>query len=288
MLVSQEVSPDKLPAKVKEGLQAKYKDAKIQFASKSSGTQVRYSINIVHNKERLRVTFAEDGDLIEVSKAITAKELPKPVVDAVMAKFPGAMIELPVKITRKGMTYFDLEIHTDDEKLYSMVLDEKGKILEQKNRKEEENPPPPTKTKSPPEKKEKNKPFTPSDLPEKVLTTIKKEYGSLQIVSGKETYFGKVRVFAVDLLEDGRDIRCMVDLEGTILASTRSLNPAKVPKEIQTVIDKKYPGFKFRYGIESRELNKLGYYIVLEDKEGTTTEITFDAKFNITKEKSSK
>lgn len=138
VMADEKIDIDKLPAKVKDTIKAKFKDAEAVSAEKETedGKTV-YEIQLKEKDAKFEAKIAEDGTLIEVEKPVAIKDLPKEITDAIEAKFPKAELKTAELSTKGDKTAYEVVITTADKKKVEVVLDPKGKILETEDVKEE-------------------------------------------------------------------------------------------------------------------------------------------------------
>lgn len=129
---------DKLPAKVKDAIEAKFKNAKAESATtgKEDG-DVYYDVVLKEKGKTIEATFDDDGDLIQVEREIDPKDLPKAVAAALKAKFPRGTVTGADEVTKGSEVTYEVEVETARKTKYDVTLDAKGKILEAKETKED-------------------------------------------------------------------------------------------------------------------------------------------------------
>jgi len=130
---------DKLPAKVKEALKAKYPEGKLLSAEKEEeNKKIQFEVVVEDKGAKLEVVLKEDGTIVAVEKAITIKDLPKEVTDALEAKYPKATYKVVEEITKGEKISYEVLLVTAETKTFEVVLDPKGKILETEEKKTKE------------------------------------------------------------------------------------------------------------------------------------------------------
>ena len=79
----------------------------------------------------------EDGTILEIEKEIPVADLPKPVADALKAKYPKAKVAKAEEITKGKKKSFEVHLKDGDKSLEA-VLDPSGKILKEEEGEEDE------------------------------------------------------------------------------------------------------------------------------------------------------
>ena len=130
---------DKLPAKVKEAIKAKFPDAELVSAEKDTEKgKVSYEVIIKNKGKELEVILTEDGKITALERVIDAKDLPKAVAEAFEKKYPKATIKKVEEVTKGEKVSYELEITVGDKKL-EVTFDSEGKFLEEEDASKEKN-----------------------------------------------------------------------------------------------------------------------------------------------------
>jgi uncharacterized membrane protein YkoI len=126
---------DKLPKAVLDAVKDKYPGAELLGAEKEdeNGKTV-YEVALKHKGQKLEATFKPDGTFVSVEKEIEAKDLPKAVADALEAKYPKATYKKVEEETEGDKVTYEVLLVTAEKKTVEVVLDPKGKILEEENK----------------------------------------------------------------------------------------------------------------------------------------------------------
>ncbi len=127
----EKVPLDKLPAKVKDAVKAKFPDAEFVSASKEIEDKVLlYEVKIKSKKQTIEVTVTEDGKIVEIEAAIAPGDLPKAVVDSLFRTY-GPVNFLKVEDIVKGdKKYYEvLIVHARGARKTEVEIDKDGKIL---------------------------------------------------------------------------------------------------------------------------------------------------------------
>jgi Putative beta-lactamase-inhibitor-like, PepSY-like len=75
-----------------------------------------------------------DGSIVCIEMQIDAKDLPKPVAEALAAKYPKATYKIVEKIAKGDAITYEVLLETAEKKKLEVVFDPKGKLLEEENK----------------------------------------------------------------------------------------------------------------------------------------------------------
>ena len=127
------VELDKLPAKVKEAVKAKFPDAELVSAAKEKdGDKTIYEVTIKNKKKNIDVTVSEDGKIVSVEVEIDYKALPKAVAEAFAAKYSKAKVTKCEEITKDGKVTFEV-IFSAGGKDFEAVFEPTGKFVSEED-----------------------------------------------------------------------------------------------------------------------------------------------------------
>ena len=133
----EKVPLDKVPAKLKDAVKAKFPDAELVSAStEKEGGKTVYEINIKNKGKTIEVSLTEDGKIVSLEMEIAAKDLPKAVADAFEKKYPKATVKKVEEVTKGDKISYELQIAVGDKKL-EVVFDAQGKFLEEEDKSKE-------------------------------------------------------------------------------------------------------------------------------------------------------
>jgi hypothetical protein len=134
----EKVPLDKVPAKVLDGVKQKYPNAKLLGASKEKEDgKWQYEIELQNGEQRIDITLLEDGSIESIEVTIAAADLPKPVKEAIDAKYANAKIEKAEEITKRDQSQvFEVVLTTSDKKKVEVVLKPDGKIEKEESKSE--------------------------------------------------------------------------------------------------------------------------------------------------------
>ena len=89
---AQKIEPDKLPAKIKEAVKARFPGAEVTSAEKEKENgEIVYDLELKHQGRKYEMDIKEDGTVMEIEKEI--KDPPAAITKAIQAKYPGAKIK---------------------------------------------------------------------------------------------------------------------------------------------------------------------------------------------------
>jgi hypothetical protein len=137
----EKIALNKLPKAVVDALKARYPKAELVSATteKEKG-ETFYEVAIKDKDTKYDVTLKADGTITVIEKEITVKDLPKPVADALDAKYPKATIKRIEEVTEGEKVTYEVSLVSADKKTVGLEFDPKGKILEEKKKDEEKKP----------------------------------------------------------------------------------------------------------------------------------------------------
>jgi hypothetical protein len=136
----EKVPLDKVPRAVLDAVKAKFKDAKLVSAEKETeNDKVVYEINLKVNDQTVEVSVTPDGKIVCIEKTITARDLPRPVTEAIDSKYPRATIKKVEAVQKGEKVSYEVLLVTADKKTLEVVFEPQGKVLEEekKDKKEE-------------------------------------------------------------------------------------------------------------------------------------------------------
>lgn len=132
LCVAQEtrVSAKKVPRAVIAAFKSSYPQAVIRGYSKEiENGKVFYEIESTENGMTRDVLYHPDGTVAEVEESMPADELPQAVKDAMAAQYPKAVITLAEKVSRDGVTAYEVHARINKKRI-EVKFDETGKVLE--------------------------------------------------------------------------------------------------------------------------------------------------------------
>ena len=123
---------DKVPAKVKDAVKAKFPNAQMVSAEKETKDgKTSYEIAIKLKGKMIDVGVSDEGKILDVEAVIDFKDLPKTVVEALEKKYPSAKFGTVEEVTKDGKVSYEVVVEQDGKK-WEVLLDKSGKIEETK------------------------------------------------------------------------------------------------------------------------------------------------------------
>jgi uncharacterized membrane protein YkoI len=130
----------------------------------------------------------------EKEEKIPLSEVPKAVIDAVKAKFPGAKIEKAEKEVEDGKTYYELSLELNDDEDLEVKAKPDGTIVEIE------------------------KEIKAEDLPAAVTAALKDKYPGAKIKEAEEVTKGTTVSYEVQIVTaDKKKLEVTLDKNGNIL-----------------------------------------------------------------------
>jgi hypothetical protein len=136
----EKLSPEQLPKAVLDAAKAKFPDAKIIGASKEDENgKTEYEVVMEKEGHHIDASFTATGSIIAIEKTITAKELPKPVRQAIKKRYPKSSFKRIEEITKGDkLTAYEALLTTADKKTVEVVFDPDAKFVKEEVKKESE------------------------------------------------------------------------------------------------------------------------------------------------------
>jgi len=133
----EKVPLDKLPAKIKEAVKAKFPDAEQVSAEKEKEDgKILFEVNVKNKGKVVEITLTEDGKIVELETEITVADLPKAVTEAFEKKYPKATVTKVEEVIAGEKTKYELLI-TFGEKKLEVSFDPKGAFIEEEDKSKE-------------------------------------------------------------------------------------------------------------------------------------------------------
>jgi hypothetical protein len=135
----EKVPLDKLPKAVTDAVKAKFDGAELVSASKEkdNGKDV-YEVAIKHKGTNIDVSLTPEGKIVSIEKEIAAKDLPKPVSEALDAKYPKATIKKLEEVTENDKVVYEALLVTAEQKTVEAVFDPSGKLVKEEKKEKKE------------------------------------------------------------------------------------------------------------------------------------------------------
>jgi len=129
---AEDVALDKLPKAVVDSLKARFPGCEITKAlSETENDKLVYEVSLKHKGATYDIIVTPEGRINVVEKAIDAKDLPKPVTEALNKKYPKAKINLAEELSDGAgkITAYEVHITTADNKTVAIEFEPNGKII---------------------------------------------------------------------------------------------------------------------------------------------------------------
>ncbi len=141
---SQEITPDKVPANVKQGFDKKYPGAsEVRYEMQKKN----YLISFKANEIASTTLFNSYGKWMETRTTITEAEFPKKVTKSIAKNFKGFTMSDPVKVEKPDKVFLYGMIMKNETQGYEVLITSKGDVERKMPLKKEKTP------KAEPEKK---------------------------------------------------------------------------------------------------------------------------------------
>jgi uncharacterized membrane protein YkoI len=206
--VEKMIAAKDLPPAVAKALEKKHPKSTLKTIEEiTSDDKVKYEVILVTaEKKSLEIVLDPSGKILEEKdddedeekeeadeEEIPLDKLPKPVLDAVKAKYPGAELKGASKEEKEGKTIYEVSLK-HKESSYDVSLTAEGKIIEVE------------------------KTIAAKDLPAAVAKAIEQKHPKSTVKKAEEiTADGKVKYEAVIVTADKKTLEVVLDPSGKIL-----------------------------------------------------------------------
>jgi uncharacterized membrane protein YkoI len=131
MAVEKDVSEKQVPAAVHSSFKQAYPGSKdVKYQEETADGKTVYEVEFKDKGKNHEASYSAEGSLIETEETIKTSELPKPIVDAVKAKYPKAVLKEAEKVLKPDGTVSGYEVDiTEGKTALELELDNTGKIL---------------------------------------------------------------------------------------------------------------------------------------------------------------
>jgi hypothetical protein len=137
---AEKITPDKLPQKVKDAMQARFPGLEYTSIEKENeGGKVVYDIELKFKGRKYEADVQEDGTIIEIEKEVDLKDVPKPVLKIIEDKYPKSKI-LDVmevnKVTGKEEKpiHYEVTLETEAKKKIEVIVSLDGKEIKEEGK----------------------------------------------------------------------------------------------------------------------------------------------------------
>ena len=131
---------EKVPKAVRDGVKARFPDAKATDASKETEDgKFVYEVTIKNKEQKIDVTLTPEGELLMIEAEIAKKDLPKVVAKALDEKYPKATYKIVEEINKvekkkETLAYYEVLLETADKHRREVQVSAEGKILMEENK----------------------------------------------------------------------------------------------------------------------------------------------------------
>jgi uncharacterized membrane protein YkoI len=120
-----------VPRAVIAAFQAAYPQATVHgYAREKENGKVYYEVESVEGQTTRDVLYNPDGTVAEIEESVPNSDLPSAGLEALQAKYPGAVVTKVEKITKGDVTEYEAHARVGKKRV-SMELDANGKPLKQ-------------------------------------------------------------------------------------------------------------------------------------------------------------
>ena len=126
----------RVPRAVLNSAKARFPGAEIKQATKETedGEPI-FALGMKHHRHNVDVTLKVDGTVVLVETDVTAKEVPKVVLQAIQQSYPGATVRGAESVykgpeVKKKADYYQFYLLTASETPALLKVDPEGKVLE--------------------------------------------------------------------------------------------------------------------------------------------------------------
>ncbi|MHB1423883.1 MAG: PepSY domain-containing protein [Gemmataceae bacterium] len=128
----EKVPLDKVPKPALKAVKDKFRDAELVSAqTEKENGKVVYEINLKHRGQKIEATVTSNGKIVSIEKTLAARDLPRPVAEAINSKYAKARFQRVEEVTEGDKTSYKVAIVTAVEKPIEIVLEPNGKIVKE-------------------------------------------------------------------------------------------------------------------------------------------------------------
>ncbi len=130
------------PPAVLQAFKTAYPNAEVRgYAEESDGDKKLYEISFTNEGQRVDLSYASDGKLLEVEETIALADLPEAVRTELQRVFPQAEIQRVESVLKGESRAYEVKLSAQEQgeaKHYELLFDPEGKLLKQEIEGEEE------------------------------------------------------------------------------------------------------------------------------------------------------
>lgn len=132
---------DKIPKAVMDTLKSKFAKAEItKWTKETENGTVVYDIEFTQEGRKCEMDIKEDGTIINIERAIEAKDLPEAVTKAIDKKYANSKLKEIMEIKagkEEKLEGYEVVLETADKKSVEVTVAPDGKIVEDTGEKKE-------------------------------------------------------------------------------------------------------------------------------------------------------
>lgn len=220
----EKVPLDKVPKAVLEVVKKRFPKAEVVGTSKETDKdKTVYEVELKQDGKTIDVTLTPEGVITTIEQQIDAKDLPKPVAEALDKKYPKAtykIIEIvyAVKDGKEALDFYEVDLVTADKKEFEVKIAADGTVKEVEEKKAEK-------------KEEKNpglcgdgekgkkgeKEDEDVDLPKAVAGAVKNKFPGGKVVAASKEGKGEKAVYEVELRFKAATLEVLLTSKGEIV-----------------------------------------------------------------------
>lgn len=224
---------DKVPKPVLEAAKKRFPKAEVVGASKETEKdKTVYEIEMKEAGKTIDVTLTPEGVITTIEKQIDAKDLPKPVGEALEKKYPKATYKViesvtAVKDKKETLEYYEAHLVTAEKKEIEVEIFPDGKIKAEEEKKPEKKD---EKKPSPRDDEKKGKKNDDDDdddknekgnkganLPKVVLEAVKSKFPGGKVVGASKEGKGEKTVYEVELRYKATTLEVLLTPKGEVV-----------------------------------------------------------------------
>jgi uncharacterized membrane protein YkoI len=266
------IKPEELPKKVKDALDARFPDLKIDSAiEENDGGKTVYDIELKLKGRKFETDIQADGRMLEVEKQLTEKEWPAVLTNAMKRLHPNATIKEVMEVFKvhgkeEVADHYELTVEGSDKKESEVLISLDGKPFKEE-------------AASPAAESSTEEDVKFDDLPKAVKDALHAKFPKAQVGSAEKGKEDGQAIFEITVKDKGHSIDVTTTTDGKILSYEKTLPPADQPKMILRTLKSKYPNSTIKLAEEVWEHDKLvGYEFTIATADKKTVEVTFDPK----------
>src|SRR5438105_1201801 len=126
----EKVPLDKLPKEIVKAVKSKFPKAKMESAVKSTANgKTTFEVTLKAGGLGIDVTLTSEGKITQIEKELNAKDLPRPVADALDAKYPKANVKRIEELSKEDkIISYEMLIDTTAKKTLEVYFNPAGKF----------------------------------------------------------------------------------------------------------------------------------------------------------------